>query len=430
MTDTDTSYVVRVNTFAGLFPETGAPLFYRLDMELTERCNSSCIHCYINLREHDTAARAREMTKEQVSKILMEAAALGARSVRFTGGEPLLRPDFVEIYLFARRLGLSVVLFTNGRLITPELADLFVRVPPLEKIEITVYGMKPESYDAVSMVKGSYEEFRRGVDLLLDRKVPFILKGAILPSNKDEIAALDAWAATIPGMKNPPTYSMFFDMRVRRDSPAKNKQIARLRLSPEEGLAVRGRYREDYLADSRAFCGKFMGPGGSKLFNCGAGINVNVDAYGMLQPCLLLRHPGTIYDLKKGSLEDALTNFYPRIREWEATNAEYLAHCAKCFLKGLCEQCPAKSWMEHGTLDTPVEYVCQVTHAEATDLGLIKPGEKGWEVVDWKERLAKFSEAKQSQNGETSRGKENHSEAQEEQGTSSSESKQKLKGDA
>jgi radical SAM protein with 4Fe4S-binding SPASM domain len=399
-------------------------------MELTERCNSSCIHCCINLREHDAAARAREMTTQLVTRILMEAAALGARSVRFTGGEPLLRPDFVDIYLFARRLGLSVCLFTNARLITPELADLFVQVPPLEKMEITVYGMKAESYDAVSMVKGSYEEFRRGVDLLLDREVPFILKGAILPSNKDEVAALDAWAATIPGMTKPPSYSMFFDMRVRRDSPAKNKQIARLRVSPEEGLAVLGRYRADYLEDSRAFCGKFMGPGGSKLFKCGAGINVNVDSYGVLQPCILLRHPDTVYDLKKGSLEDALTNFFPRIREWEATNAEYLAHCAKCFLKGLCEQCPAKSWMEHGTLDTPVEYICQVTHAQAADLGLIKPGEKGWEVVDWKERLAKFSEAQQSQNGETYRGKENRPEAQKERSTSSSEGNQNPQGEA
>jgi radical SAM protein with 4Fe4S-binding SPASM domain len=414
MTVVETSYVARVTTFAGLFPETGAPPLYRLDMELTERCNNSCIHCCINLREDDAAARAREMTTGQVSKVLIEAAALGARSVRFTGGEPLLRPDFADIYLFARRLGLGVVLFTNGRLITPELADLFARIPPLEKIEITVYGMTPESYDAVTMVKGAYEEFRRGVDLLLDRKVPFILKGALLPSNRDQVAAFDAWARTIPGMTHPPTYSMFFDLRVRRDSPAKNRQIARLRVPPEEGLAVRSRKREDYLAELRPFCAKFMGPGGSRLFNCGAGKTVSVDAYGVLQPCLMLRHPDTVYDLKNGSLDDALTNFFPRLHKWEATNAGYLTRCAQCFLKGLCEQCPAKSWMEHGTLDTPVEYVCQVAHAQAADLGLINPSEKGWEVVDWRERLAKFSEAEQSQKGGTDRGKENRPEAQEE----------------
>ena len=110
-----------------------------------------------------TVARQRELGTAEIKDILAEAAALGALSVRFTGGEPLLREDFVDLYLFARRLGLKVLLFTNARLITPELADLFARIPPLEKIEVTVYGMKPQSYEAVSRVPGSYEEFRRGV---------------------------------------------------------------------------------------------------------------------------------------------------------------------------------------------------------------------------------------------------------------------------
>ena len=54
-------------------------------------------------------------------------AAGSTRCVVCTGGEPLLRPDFAEIYLYARRLGLKVVLFTNARPITPELADLLAQ---------------------------------------------------------------------------------------------------------------------------------------------------------------------------------------------------------------------------------------------------------------------------------------------------------------
>ena len=60
-----------------------------------------------------------------------------------------------------------------------------------------------------------------------------------------------------------------------------------------------------------------------------------------------------------------------------------------CFLKGLCEQCPAKSWTENGTLDTPVEYLCSVAHAQARWMGWLKDGEKAWEVKDWKERVGK-----------------------------------------
>jgi radical SAM protein with 4Fe4S-binding SPASM domain len=101
----------------------------------------------------------------------------------------------------------------------------------------------------------------------------------------------------------------------------------------------------------------------------------------------MLRSPDLSYDLHQGSLQDAIENFFPTVRELRAKNPEYLKRCAKCFLQGLCEQCPARSWAESGTLDTPVEYYCQVAHARARDLGLLKEGEVAWEVKDWQSRL-------------------------------------------
>ncbi len=367
-----------------------APLIGRLDMELTERCNNNCIHCCINLPEDDKA-RLREMSKDEIKRILNEAVALGALSVRFTGGEPLLREDFSEMYLYARKLGLKVMLFTNARCITPEIADMLALVPPLEKIEVTVYGMTRGSYEAVSRSPGSFDEFRRGMDLLLERKIPFIVKGAVLPPNRDEMEQFEEWAATIPAMDKPPSYSIFFDLRCRRDSPEKNHLIHTLRAKPRDGVSILSRNRESYLKSMREFCSKFMRPPGDSLFSCGAGHGACVDAYGMVQPCLMLRHPSVVYNLKSGSLKDALTRFFPAVREMKATNPDYLSRCARCFLKGLCETCPAKSWMEHGTLDTPVEYLCEVAHEQARDLGLILEGEKAWEVKDWEERIRRFS---------------------------------------
>ena len=323
----------------------------------------------------DRHARESEMTKDAVKGVLTEAATLGCLSVRFTGGEPLLREDFEELYLFARRQGMKVLLFTNARLVTPQLADLFARVPPGELVEVTVYGMKLESYEAVSRVPGSYAEFRRGVNLLLDRRVPFVVKGALLTPNRDEMDEFEAWAATIPAMDRTPSYSMFFDLRGRRDSPVKNRQIAGLRVSPEDGVSILNRDRKAYLRD---------------MFACGAGHGTCVDAYGRAQMCMILRHPDTTYDLKAGSLRDALTSFFPRLREMRTTNPDYLACCARCLLKGLCEQCPAKSWTEHGTLDTPVEYLCQVAHAQARDLGLLRDGERAWEVSDRRSRVERL----------------------------------------
>ncbi len=302
-----------------------------------------------------------------------------------------MRDDFEELYVFARKQGLKVLLFTNATLITLHLAELFSQIPPLEKIEISVYGMKKSSYEAVTRTPGSFEAAWKGINLLLDYKIPFVVKGALLSSNKNEIEEFEAWAAAIPWMDKPPSYSMFFDLRCRRDCADKNQLIKSLRISAAEGLKILTRQKDKYIKEMKEFCSKFMRPSGDRIFSCGSGHGGCVDAYGKFQPCLMLRHPECVYDLRKGSIKDALESFFPKMRKIKATNSEYLAKCAKCFLKGLCEQCPAKSWMEYGALDTPVEYLCEIAHTQARFLGLIKAEEKAWEVVDWKERIKRFA---------------------------------------
>ena len=126
------------------------PTLGHLDIELTERCNNNCIHCYINQPANDQEIKERELSTAEIQGILKEAVSLGCLTVRFTGGEPLLREDFEELYLAARRLGLKVMIFTNATLITPRLAGLLARIPPRETMEVSVYGMRKRSYEAVS----------------------------------------------------------------------------------------------------------------------------------------------------------------------------------------------------------------------------------------------------------------------------------------
>jgi len=381
------TYVERLPAYKFMPWSHGPPLLGQLDLELTERCNNNCIHCCINLPAEDRSALEKELDTAQIERILKEAASLGAFQVRFTGGEPLLRPDFEELYLFARRLGLKVLLFTNARLVTPHLADLFARIPPLVPIEITVYGMRANSYEAVSRIKGSFAQFWRGMELLRDRNVHFVVKSALLPPNRHEMDTFESWAVEIPWVGRPPRHTLFFEKRNRKDDPEKDEIIQRLRLSPEESLAVRTRDPGQYRKEMSEFSRKFLGPPGDKLFLCGAGKACCVDAYGALQPCLGLRAPQLTYDLRNGSLQEALSDFFPGLDEIRAANPHYTDRCARCFLKSLCEQCPAKSWSETGTLDTPVEPLCLSAHAEARLLGLIGPQEHAWEVPDWRSRI-------------------------------------------
>lgn len=387
---TDSGYAVKRNIRQEQLWKGKGPQLEHLDIELTERCNNACMHCYINLPDQDVQAARRELSTEQWKDILRQAADLGALWVRFTGGEPLLRSDFVDLYLFARRLGMAVMLFTNGRLVTPELVDLFVQVPPRKKIEISVYGMRAESYDAITCAPGAFAEFRRGIELLQAQQVPFVVKSVLLPPNRAEKEEFEAWAATLHGMDMDPSYAVFLELRTRRDSPARNRLISSLRFSPEQGVELAAWRGEAYRCGEAQFSAGFLGPQGDRLFACGAGEIGCVDAYGMYQMCMSLRHPNTVYDLKQGSLGEALSGFFPTLRDLRATNPDYRSRCARCFLKGLCEQCPAKSWAEHGTLDTPVEYLCQVAHAQAVYLGLLSEGELAWEVEDWQERVQKM----------------------------------------
>lgn len=385
-------YLERRDRFQHKIWKGEGPLLEHLDIELTERCNNNCIHCSINLPERDSRAIERELPTGEWKGVLDQAANLGVLSVRFTGGEPLLRQDFEDLYLYARRLGLRVRVFTNGQLITPRLADLFSRIPPLEKIEITVYGMSPGTYEAVTRVRGSFSEFRRGVDLLRERQVPFAVKGALMPQNRQDLREFEEWTKTIPGMDSPPSYAMFFELRARRDSDKKNRRIETLRMSPEEGLAILTRDPGKYLDGMRQFCSKFLGSTGDRLFPCDAGRSVCIDAYGLVQPCLSLRDPRLCYNIRQGSLRDALTRWFPGLRDMKAENPDYLMRCARCFLRGLCEQCPAKSWSEQGTLDTPVEYLCQVAHVQARYLGLLREGEQSWNVNDGPGRVRQMIE--------------------------------------
>lgn len=359
-----------------------------LDIEITERCNNSCIHCLINQPQNSKSLLQKELKTTEIKDIAYQASRLGCFTIRLTGGEPLLRDDFFEIYKYIRSLGISVIIFTNARLISEDHVRLFSRIPPGRPIEVSVYGVSKSSYEQVSKSKNSFMEFMRGVDYLKSYKVPFLVKQSVLFPNREEISDFEKFAREDLQIEQKPNYSYNFDLRVRRDNLHKNEAIKKLRFSPSDTVSFMKKF-PGYKTERLDFIRRFMYTPGLKLFTCGAGNQPCVDSYGYLQMCLLLKHPSTLYKLDfnqecnhidSGNLHSAITSFFPVIKELSATNPEYIKRCAKCFLKGLCQQCPAKSWIESGTLDTPVEYLCSLAHEEARELELLLPGEYSWDI--------------------------------------------------
>ncbi len=345
------------------------PLFF--DLEITARCNHDCRHCYINLPSDDRTARARELSAAEISNLADEAVSLGAFWCLITGGEPLLRDDFPEIYLNLKRKGLMVSVYTNAALIREDHIRLFQKYPPRD-IEVTVYGVTRETYERVTGRRGSFSAFRVGLDLLSSSGVKVRLKAMALLSNLAELPAIARFCRerTKDFFRYDPLLNLRHDGDERR-----NIRIRAERLSPEEIVAIERADEKRFHALRRECEGMVARPFSqadcNHLFHCGIGLNnFTVGWNGLFRLCPDLWHPDCVYDLKKGTLADAWNRFTPEVRERRTGRKEFLTTCHVCPIVHLCFWCPARAHLETGALDAVVEYFCRVAHARAHALGL------------------------------------------------------------
>ena len=281
-------------------------------IEATQRCNLSCVHCYNNLPSSDLAARRSELTYEEHCRILDEITEAGCLWLLYTGGEIFLRPDFLNIYTYAKQKGLLITLFTNGTLLTPKSADYLSEWRPFS-VEITLYGRTKETYERVTGVPGSFEKCMRGIRLLMERKLPLKLKAVVMNLNVHEIWDLKRFVEEDLGLE------FRFDAMInpRIDGSRRPTQV---RLRPEEivQLDVQDPKR---MAEWKRFVEKFCGSPRSpqrphRLYECGGGVgSFTVDPTGGLSICVLSRED--VYDLRNGRFSDGWDGFIYSLRQRE-----------------------------------------------------------------------------------------------------------------
>ncbi|HYA49265.1 MAG TPA: radical SAM protein [Burkholderiales bacterium] len=340
------------------------------DLETTARCNLNCRHCYINVPAGDRAAKRRELDPAEIERVGSDAASLGAIWCAITGGEPLLRRDFADIYLALRRKGLLLSVYTNATLVGRDVIELFRKHPPRD-IEVTVYGVTEATYERVTRVPGSFAAFRRGLDLLLGSGVKVRLKAMALRSNFRELPAIAEFCRA--RTKDYFRFDPFLHYRFDRDA-ARNAEIESERLTPAEVVSVERSDRERRRALEKS-CKQLIVPAlagadGRRLFRCDAGRrSFVVGADGRFRPCPSLCHPDFLYDLRKGSLAAAWNDFVPAVLGRTSDRSEYHEKCGRCPVVNLCLWCPAHAYLETGVLDLPVDKFCRLAQARARALG-------------------------------------------------------------
>lgn len=320
-------------------------------IDLTYGCNLKCRHCYLGDQTGIRENRGKELSTNQWQAIIDEIAEAGCLFLLITGGEPLLRKDFKQIYCHAKTRGLLITVFTNGTLITEDILELFDQFTP-KAVEVSLYGATAEIYERITGVPGSHERCLTGIRKLIDHQINVKLKTILMSLNHDEFFAIENMAKKY-GIKFRFDAALFPGLEG-------DKTPVHLRVSAEEAVEkefsddARGKEWKDFFERMREL------PISDTLYQCGAGLtHFHIDPYGNLQPCLMVKDPNLKYNLKGGRFLTGWNDVVSRIRKKKA-GINY--HCNQCQMRTLCGFCPGFFQLENGAEEVYSQYLCDMGH--------------------------------------------------------------------
>jgi Fe-coproporphyrin III synthase len=152
---------------------------------VTKRCNLKCIHCYAHAKDQPAPD---ELSTEEGKRMLDDLAQFGAPVVLFSGGEPLMRSDLIELADYAVNKGMRAVISTNGTLITPEMAQ------SLKAVGLSYVGISLDGLEAVNDrfrgVKGAFRMAMQGIEACQKAGIKVGLRFTMNRFNAGEIPSI------------------------------------------------------------------------------------------------------------------------------------------------------------------------------------------------------------------------------------------------
>lgn len=297
-------------------------------VELTTRCNERCIHCYI--ADHNRP----ELTFDEICSLLDDLKRSGTFYLTLTGGEVLVRDDFVLILREARRLRLSVTVFTNATLMTSAIANE-MRALGVHSVGVSVYSTDSHIHDSITTVKGSWEKTMRGIDCLQDAGIPLVIKCPVMNANYRTFRKVAVFSKEIGAeLQMSPTITVMDDgnscLASHRIAAAKLDSVIR-----EEGILEKG-------AEPIAFANACDTVPCTAVFNGGA-----IDSRGNVYPCN--QYLLSLGNIREKAFRDiwANSNLLYDLRSQRVSD---LDECSKCELFAFCTRCPGSAYLEDGSI--------------------------------------------------------------------------------
>lgn len=324
--------------------------------ELTPRCNLRCKMCYVRLTPEQMAPMGQERTASQWLDMARQARDAGMTFLLVTGGEPMLRTDFCEIWEGLAQMGLSISINTNGTLLRPEIRELWRRLPPAQ-VNITLYGTCREDYEALCRNPDAFDAVVEALDWLKKERILVHLNTTMVPTNYHKWQEIEEFAKA-RGLELRMTTYCF--------PPNRRDCSCFERLTPEQAgqLIVQDTYYREG-AESIQRKARDLGtplPRSCELDNgepmqCLAGRSQFwITWNGKMTPCAMLTQPTT------HPFTDGFTHAWEQLKEL-CNPIRLCPECVNCPDQRSCMNCAAVTFAETGRFDGKPDYMCRLNKA-------------------------------------------------------------------
>ena len=316
--------------------------------ELTPLCNFDCKMCYVHLKPEQLKPDESLLTINEWKTIIRQAVDAGMMYATLTGGECLTYPGFKEIYLYLVSLGIQPDVLTNGRLLTKEMIDFFVKYPP-GSIQVTIYGSCEEAYEAVTGHR-AFQQVIDGITRVKEAELNLFLTVSPSIYMKNDVKALLDFIHSL----NVP-YAIGEATLKARDETGRdiNEYAVDLHTLMEINAIEQDFYRSASSTTAISRFPRYLPKKKRKLVGLlcgGAHSTFHVNWRGDVCPCIGFAETVRVNAFENGFAE-ALKQVQERMRSYMPPE-----ECQKCTLEEHCAVCPAEKTYGsiHGQLNTNV----------------------------------------------------------------------------